>query len=131
VTLMLDAGALVAFEKGDRTVRAFLEHAQRTGIDVRTTTSVVAQVWRDGARQARLAVLLRGVLEIELTREECRRVGSLLGRCGGRDVRDLRDVPDASVVAAAVDGDEILTSDPHDIRMLAESSGKNVIITPV
>ena len=122
---MLDAGALVAFEKGDRTVRAFLEHAQRTGVDVRTTTSVVAQVWRDGAPQARLAVLLRGVLEIELTREECRRVGSLLGRCGSRDV------PDASVVAAAVDGDEILTSDPHDIRMLAESSGKNLIITPI
>lgn len=122
---MLDAGALVAFEKGDRTVRAFLQHSQRTGVDVRTTTSVVAQVWRDGARQARLVVLLRGVLEIELTRAECRRVGTLLGRCGATDV------PDASVVAAAVDGDEILTSEPHDIRMLAESSGKNVIITPV
>lgn len=125
MTLVLDAGALVAFEKGDRTVRAFLEHAQRSGVDVRTTTAVVAQVWRDGVRQARLAVLLRGVLEIELTREECRAVGKLLGRSRGRDV------PDASVVAAARDGDEILTSDPRDIQMLAEASGKNLIITPL
>ncbi|MBA2324189.1 MAG: hypothetical protein H0V92_09345 [Pseudonocardiales bacterium] len=125
MTLVLDAGALVAYEKGDRTVRAFLEHAQRDGLDVRTTTAVVTQVWRDGARQARLAMLLRGVDEIELTRAECRRIGSLLGHASGRDV------PDASVVAAAADGDEILTSDPDDIRMLAEASGKNLIVTPI
>lgn len=125
MTLILDAGALVAYEKGDRTVRAFLEHAQRDGVDVRTTTAVVAQVWRDGARQARLAVLLRGVREVELTRAECRRVGVLLGRC------TARDVPDASIVAAALDGDEVLTSDPHGIHTLAQASGKNLIVTPV
>ncbi|MGH3908450.1 MAG: hypothetical protein ACRDTE_30330 [Pseudonocardiaceae bacterium] len=57
MTLILDAGALMAYEHGDRTVRAFLERASQTGVDVRTTSGAVAQVWRDGARQARLAML--------------------------------------------------------------------------
>jgi hypothetical protein len=125
VTLVLDAGALIAYEHGDRTVRAFLERASRTGVDVRTTTGVVAQVWRNGARQARLALLLRGLLEIELTRERGRRIGTLLGSAGRRDVID------GSIVDAAVDGDEILTTDPDDITALAAHSGKNLIVTQV
>ncbi len=125
MTLVLDAGALIAYENGDRTVRAFLERARRDGIDVRTTTGVVAQVWRNGARQARLTLLLRGVLEIELTAEQARCVGTLLGRTR------LHDVIDGSVVDAAVDGDEILTTDPNDIGVLARNGGRNVIVTRV
>jgi hypothetical protein len=67
VTPVLDAGALIAYEDGDPTVHAFLERASRTGVDVRTTTGAVAQVWRNGARQARLTLLLQGLLEVELT----------------------------------------------------------------
>ena len=125
MTLVLDAGALIAYEHGDRTVRAFLERASRTGVNVRTTTGVVAQVWRDGARQARLTLLLQGLLEVELTRDRARRVGTLLGRAGRRDVID------GSIVNAAVDGDEILTTDPDDITALAHNSGKNLIVTRV
>jgi len=125
VTLVLDAGALIAYEQGDRTVRAFLERAGRTGVDVRTTTGAVAQVWRDGARQARLTLLLKGLLEVELTRERARRIGILLRQA------DERDVIDGSIVEAAVDGDEILTTDPDDIAALAEHSGKNLIVTRV
>jgi hypothetical protein len=125
VTLVLDAGALIAYEQGDRTVRAFLERAGRTGVDVRTTTGAVAQVWRNGARQARLTLLLRGLLEVELTRDRARRVGALLGRAGQRDVID------GSIVDAAIDGDEILTTDPDDITALAQNSGKNLIVTRV
>ncbi len=125
MTLGLDAGALMAYEHGDRTVRAFLERASRTGVDVRTTTGAVAQVWRDGARQARLTLLLQGLREVELTRDRARRVGTLLGRAGRRDVID------GSIVDAAVDGDEILTTDPDDITALAHNSGKNLIVTRV
>ncbi|MDQ2880042.1 MAG: hypothetical protein M3Y48_01985 [Actinomycetota bacterium] len=42
-----------------------------------------------------------------------------------------RDVIDGSIVEAAVDGDEILTTDPDDIAALAEHSGKNLIVTRV
>jgi hypothetical protein len=115
----------MAYEHGDRTVRAFLERASRTGVDVRTTTGAVGQVWRDGARQARLMLLLQGLREVELTRDRARRVGTLLGRAGRRDVID------GSIVDAAVDGDEILTTDPDDITALAHNSGKNLIVTRV
>lgn len=125
MTLVLDAGALIAYENGDRTVRAFLERASRTGVDVRTTTGAVAQVWRNGARQARLILLLRGLLEIELTRERGRQIGTLLASA------DRRDVIDGSIVDAAVDGDEILTTDPEDITALAAYSGKNLVVTHV
>jgi hypothetical protein len=125
VSLVLDAGALLAYERGEATVRAFLERASRSGIDVRTTTGVVAQVWRDGARQARLALLLRGLDEIELTRERARRVGILLGQACHHDVID------GSVIDAATDGDEILTTDPDDIAALAAHGRKNLIVTRV
>jgi hypothetical protein len=125
VTLVLDAGALLAYENGDRTVRAFLERASRTGVDVRTTTGAVAQVWRGGVRQVRLIRLLQGVLEVELTRQRARQAGVLLGAAG------TTDVIDASVVDAALDGDEILTTDPDDIVTIARSSGKNLIVTRI
>lgn len=125
MTLVLDAGALVAYERGDRTVQAFLKRAHTIGVGVRTTSGVMAQVWRDGARQARLASLLRGVAEAELDRATSRRVGLLLAAAG------CADVVDASVVDAALDGDEILTSDPNHIADLAAASGKTVIVTQV
>ncbi len=125
MSLVLDTGALIAFDKGDRTMRAILERANRNGVVVSTTTGAVAQAWRDGSRQARLALLLKGTLEVELTRERCRAVGRLLGRSG------RSDVVDASVVDAAVDGDEILTSDPDDIADLVVGSGKTLLITVV
>lgn len=125
MSLILDAGALIAYERRDRTVRAFLERAERTETPVLTTAGVVAQVWRDPARQARLARLLRGVDEVELTRSRGRAVGTLLG--ASRSV----DVVDGSVVDAAEDGDEILTTDPGDITPLATVAGKTVIVTPV
>ncbi|MGH3802708.1 MAG: hypothetical protein ACRDTD_21805 [Pseudonocardiaceae bacterium] len=125
MTLVLDAGALIGYDRGDRTIRAFLERAVRNGTDVRTTTGAVAQVWREGARQARLVLLLRGVLEVELTTQRARRVGELLAAAA------LSDVIGGSVIDSASDGDEVLTSDPADITALAAASGKTLLITPV
>jgi hypothetical protein len=85
----------------------------------------VAQVWRNGARQVTLGLVLRGVLEIPLDREQARRVGTLLGQCR------TADVVDGSIVDAAVDGDEIITSDPKDIAALAAACGKRVFITAI
>jgi hypothetical protein len=49
----------------------------------------------------------------------------LLGRSGGADAID------AAIVCLAVDGDEILTSDPNDLRALAEAAGLHVELVPV
>ena len=87
--------------------------------DVRTTTAVVAQASRDGARQARLALLLRGVEELELTRLALDRSVNCFARAR------TSDVVDASIVEIARDGDEILTSDPDDLVPLARAARRS------
>lgn len=125
MSLILDAGALIAYERGSRTVTAFLRDAVASDTAVKTSTGAVAQVWRDGARQAALARLLQGVEEIELTQRRAREIGRLLAAAR------TRDVVDASLVELAADGDEILTSDLDDLLRVARASGKTVIVTPV
>jgi hypothetical protein len=125
VSIILDAGALIAYERGNRVVRAFLMAAADSGDVVKTCTAVVAQVWRRGSRQVALRRLLRGLEEVPLSPERARETGSLLGRARGVDVVD------AAVVEMAQNGDEILTSDPDDLLALANHSGKTLIITPV
>ena len=125
MSLVLDAGALIAYERGSRTVQAFLERAYRSGEDVRTPTAVIAQAWHGGPKQARLASLLRGVDERELTSDRARSVGRLLRQAV------MTDVVDGSVVDIANDGDEILTGDPDDIRALTATAGKRLLVTRV
>lgn len=125
MSLLLDAGALIAYERGSRTVQAFLERAYRRSEDVRTTTAVVAQTWHGDSRQARLAVLLHGVDERDLTSDQARLIGRLLRTAG------TTDVVDATIVDIANDGDEILTSDPGDIKTLAMTARKTLIVTSV
>lgn len=123
--LVLDAGALIAYERREPVLLAALAEAVRDDAGVATTSAVVGQVWRGGPRSARLALLLQGIDEVELTRTAARRVGVLLANA------DASDVVDATVVDAAVDGDEILTSDPDDLRALALASGKSLVVTPI
>ncbi|MGH3544458.1 MAG: hypothetical protein ACRDPW_00775 [Mycobacteriales bacterium] len=123
--MILDAGALIGYERGNLQVAALLEWAARNAIDVKTTTGVIAQVWRSGARQAKLALLLRNVAEVELSSEQARRVGTLLSTAA------CSDVIDASIVDISRDGDEVLTSDPDDIAELTRSAGKHLLIRSV
>ncbi|MGH9230429.1 MAG: hypothetical protein ACRD07_17185 [Acidimicrobiales bacterium] len=125
MSLVLDAGALIAYEHGSRTVQAFLERASRSGEDVRTSTAVVAQAWHGDPKQARVALLLHGVDERALTSERARSVGQLLRQAA------MTDVIDGAVVDIASDGDEILTGDPDDIRALAAAAGKRLLVTKV
>ena len=125
MSLVLDAGALIAYERGSRTVQAFLERAYRHSDDVRTTTAVVAQTWHGDPKQARLATLLHGVDERDLTSSQARLVGRLLRQTA------TTDVVDGTLVDIASDGDEILTSDPDDIRALAMTAGKTLLVTRV
>ncbi len=125
MSLVLDAGALIAYDRGDRTVRAFLERAFRQEDTVRTSTVVVAQVWRDGARQAKLARLLKGLDEVDISPTASRRVGVLLAKSA------TADVIDAALVDLVRDGDEVLTSDPDDIVHLLLTAGVTAIVTTV
>lgn len=113
--VVLDAGALIAFEKNDRKVRALIELALAHRAPVWTTGGVVAQVWRDGSRQARLARLLGSdMVRVQpLDREEAQATGAICGAAG------VKDVVDASVVLLARRLDApIVTSDPNDLKRI-------------
>jgi hypothetical protein len=121
--LVLDAGALVAVDQGDRSMIARLAVAQQHGIELRSNAMVVAQVWRDRqGRQAGLARLLRAVDVRAISQENGRQAGVLLGLTGTSDPVDV------TVVLLARPGDRILTSDPSDLTRLASAAGTAAII---
>lgn len=125
MTLLLDAGAFIAVERGDRRVMALLAREHRAGRLPLTHGGVVGQVWRADARQARVARLLSGTAVAALDDALGRAAGALLARSGGRDVID------AAIVVLAGDGDEILTSDAEDLAALATASGTHVELVAV
>ncbi|MGH3319320.1 MAG: hypothetical protein ACRDN9_03905 [Streptosporangiaceae bacterium] len=122
---VLDAGAFIAVDRGDRSVAARLRAAQRGGLELRSTGIVITQVWRDAAgRQATLARLLKSVDVKAVDQRLGREAGVLLGRA------DTCDAVDASVVAVSSTGDRILTSDPDDIRPLVAASKRSILVVP-
>ena len=123
--LVLDAGAFVAVERGDRQMVARLRAAERGGLELRSNGAVVAQVWRDASgRQASLSRLFRSVDIRAVDRALGQRAGVLLGRAG------RGDAVDATVVAIAHAGDRIATSDPDDIRAIVAGSGHAILVLP-
>jgi len=126
VTVVLDAGALLAIERGDRKLLAIVNRERLAGRLPITHGGVIGQVWRGGdGRQANLARVLPGVEVAALDDDLGRQAGVLLGRAGQADVID------AAVVLLARDGDEIYTSDPGDLRDLAVAARRRVDLIPV
>jgi hypothetical protein len=112
----LDAGALIAIERNERTVVARLARASHHAVTISVPAGALAQVWRDGRRQVRLARLLarRDVEVVVLDELTARRAGQLCG------ARNTHDIVDASVVLCAMErAHAIITSDPDDLARLA------------
>jgi len=112
---VLDAGALIAFDKGEARMRALVRQGLGDRVRFVVPAGVLAQAWRDGRRQARLAALVSDDhTTVEVLDELGARVaGSLCGRAG------VTDVIDASVVVAARLHDApVVTTDPDDLRRL-------------
>jgi hypothetical protein len=121
MSLVLDAGALLAVERGDRDVVALVKRERLGGRAPVTHGGIVGQVWRGGGgRQAMLARFLGGVEVRPLDDDLGRRVGMLLA------ATRTRDVIDAAVVLLAADGDEILTSDVDELCVLAVAARRHV-----
>jgi hypothetical protein len=120
VTLVLDSGALIAFDKNDRAMWRRLKSAQLAGKVPVSHGGVVGQVWRGGARQALLSSALGGV--------DVRPLDEALGRAAGEllALARRRDVVDAALVLLSTDGDHIVTADPDDIEPLARASGRHI-----
>jgi predicted nucleic acid-binding protein len=112
---ILDTGALIGFERNERRVVAIVTRALEHHDPLLVPAGVVAQAWRDGSRQTRLARLLGSPLceVLVLDDRQARAAGQLCG------VADSTDVVDASVAVAARDrGARVMSSDPDDLRQL-------------
>jgi hypothetical protein len=113
--LVLDAGALIAIEKGNRKVLALCKIATVDGASVVVPTGVIGQVWRDGARQAQIARLIEanGTIVELLDLDVAKLAGAYCGHAG------TSDVVDATVVIAARQHHAlIVSSDRSDLHRL-------------
>ena len=122
MTMVLDAGALVAAERRPGGLIAILNDLAAGGDDIPVVpASVVAQVWRGGrGRQARLGAWLDLCTIVPLDFEAALRVGLLLA------ATRTTDVVDAHVIVCATDGDWVVTTDPIDLARLAKAANKQL-----
>jgi predicted nucleic acid-binding protein len=112
----LDTGALIALERGERRVIALLNRAVAMPDAVlHVPAAVLAQAFRGGPRQARLARLLghRQTRVVPLDSAIAQIAGVLLGARGGDDVVDA-----SVVVCARRYRQPVVTGDPQDLRRL-------------
>ena len=122
--VVLDAGALIAFERGDSRMRALCREALRSGARLVVPSPVVGQVWRRPAQQVVLRALLDGATtEIPiLDRVLAEATGVLCGETGTSDVVDA-----AVVLIARRERAAVVSSDPKDLKRLDPSLRVEVI----
>ena len=117
MSLVLDAGALIALDRNNRNVWAMLRIASDDAQVVQVPVAAIAQAWRNSSRQVLLTRALRHCEEITLDAPAARAAGLLCGRSG------TADIIDASVALTAAGLGRrrpvsVLTSDPDGLRHL-------------
>lgn len=111
--LTLDAGALIAYERGQERIRKILTVGYERGLVPTIPVIALAEVWRGDVKDARIARLLKAC-SIEVVDEKLARAAGSLRRA----------TPDADAIDACIAvgvrrrGDTIATSDPDDMRAL-------------
>jgi hypothetical protein len=114
--LTLDAGGLIALDRGDRKVVVLLARANENGNRITVPATALAQVLRSPARQARVVRMCRqpGTDLMSLDAPDATAVGLVLARSR------TADIVDAHVVVCARRAQQpVVTSDPEDITHLA------------
>ena len=117
--IVLDAGALIALDRGDKRMIALLRRALEQGRAFRVPAGVVGQAWRDGRVQVALARFLRSdeVEIVPLDEHLARACGELCSATHSPDVIDA-----SVVILARKRRDPVVTSDPIDLRRLDPSA---------
>lgn len=119
--IVLDTGALVALDRGDRQMWVRVAHAVANDVPVVVPAGALAQGWRGGGpRQARLARALADCETASFDRQ-AKAAGELCGRARTEDVIDAS----VALVAADPTARALYTSDPGDLRHLLESVGRH------
>ena len=111
--LTLDAGALIAAERGNCKFWALWELAEQRDVDVTVPANVIAQVYR-GARTAVVSRLLKACVVEVVDERLALRMGAACGIAHSSDVVDV-----SVVIGAAARRDHILTSDKPDLERIA------------
>jgi len=125
VSVLYDAGVLIAAERNHRGVWADHRARLELGILAVTTAPVVAQVSRSG-RQAQLRRFLRGCEVVAFSPDHGHSVGALLGAAGATDVVDAH-----VVLVAEAFGASVLSSDMDDLSVLSAELPSPVRILPM
>lgn len=111
----LDAGGLIALDRDDRRVVALLARAAEVQATVTVPAGALAQAIRRPDRQVRLTRLVRqpNAVVVPLDRVDATQVGRLLAATRTADVVDAH-----VVICARRSGQQVVTSDPDDLRRL-------------
>ena len=125
MSVVYDAGVLIAAERNNRAV--WVDHRVRLelGLVPVTTAPVVAQVSRS-SRQARLRHFLRGCDVVPFGAGDAHEVGTLLSAARTADVVDGH-----VVLVAARAGLAVFTSDEGDLTRLAARISPKVRVRPL
>ncbi len=113
--VVLDAGALIALERGHEFVRRLVRLQAEHGGRLLVPAAVLAEVWRDGSRQVTLARLVGSAATTVVPLDDlaARAAGVLCGRTGTADVIDA-----SVVVAARTHRAPVVSGDAHDLRRI-------------
>lgn len=111
--LTLDAGALIAYERGDARIREILAVAYSRGIVPTIPAIALAEVLRGDAKDARVAHLLKTCAVEPLAEPLAKAAGRLRRRMPGAGTIDA-----CIAVGVGRRRDAIATSDPDDMRQL-------------
>ena len=114
--LTLDAGALIAYARGDEHVREILAVAYARGLVPTIPAIALAEVWRGDAKDARVARLLKACSIEALDERLARAAGHLRRATPGASTIDA-----CIAVGVSQRTDAIATSDPDDLRKLLGS----------
>jgi len=117
IGIVLDAAALIALERNDRSIWAALKLAVAQGSDVIVPSTALAQVWRGTGAQAQLAKALPFCV-IATFDPVARNVGELCGRSRTNDICDAH-----VALIASRHGEFLYTSDVPDMRRLLATCG--------
>lgn len=117
--LVLDSGALIVVERRSTKMQELLRAARARQASVVVPTPVVAQVVREGGRQANLRRFLADsyLRFANLDYSTALEIGALLGRSGTADMVDAC----VAICAQHLDHSPVVTSDPGDLRKLNAS----------
>ena len=110
-----DAGGLIALDRNDRRVVVLLARARETGARITVPATALAQAVRTPERQVGLARLVRQPTTdvTDLDRVDATNVGRLLAASKTSDIVDAH-----VVICARRTGQNVVTSDPGDLRLL-------------